>query len=57
MSLVAFLGAVGIGFVFVKQSAMPGLYQIAWKGAAVGLLALYALLRHGSRVGTISSDC
>ena len=39
----------GIGFLFVKDSAMPGLYQIAWKGAAVGLLAIYALLRHGSR--------
>lgn len=39
----------GLGFIAVNGSAMPGLYQIAWKGAAVGLLAVYAALRHGSR--------
>jgi len=39
----------GIGYIAVHGSRMPGLYQIAWKGAAVGLLAVYALLRHGSR--------
>lgn len=39
----------GIGFVFVDGGRVPGLYQIAWKGAAVGLLAIYAFLRHGSR--------
>jgi len=39
----------GIGYIFVRDSQMPGLYQIAWKGAAVGLLALYAALRHHSR--------
>lgn len=36
----------GIGFWFVKDGQLPGLYQMAWKGAGVALLAVYALLRH-----------
>ncbi|HVR89640.1 MAG TPA: lysoplasmalogenase [Novosphingobium sp.] len=43
--LVASLIA-GIGFWFVKDTGLPGLYLIVWKGAGVGLLAIYALLRH-----------
>lgn len=39
----------GISFWFVKDSALPGLYQIAWKGAGVALLAIYALVRHPAR--------
>ena len=35
----------GISFFFVKDSHFPGLYQMAWKGAGVALLALYALLK------------
>ena len=38
--------AAGISFWFVKDGHLPGLYQMAWKGAGVALLALYALLRH-----------
>lgn len=40
---------VGIGYMAIHGGRMPELYQIAWKGAAVGLLAVYAALRHGSR--------
>lgn len=36
----------GISFWFVKDSHLPGLYQMAWKGAGVALLAVYALARH-----------
>ncbi|MFM5885891.1 MAG: lysoplasmalogenase [Novosphingobium sp.] len=36
----------GISFYFVKDSHLPGLYQMAWKGAGVALLAVYALVRH-----------
>ncbi len=36
----------GISFYFVKDSQLPGLYQMAWKGAGVALLAVYALVRH-----------
>lgn len=36
----------GISFFFVKDSQLPGLYQMAWKGAGVALLAVYALSRH-----------
>jgi uncharacterized membrane protein YhhN len=39
----------GLTFMAVNGSAMPGLYQMAWKGAAVSFLAVYAMLRHGSR--------
>ncbi|WP_088310869.1 lysoplasmalogenase [Novosphingobium sp. B 225] len=38
--------AAGISFYFVKDSHLAGLYQMAWKGAGVALLAVYALLRH-----------
>lgn len=38
--------AAGISFWFVKDSDLPGLYQMAWKGAGVALLAVYALARH-----------
>ena len=36
----------GISFYFVKDSGLPGLYQMAWKGAGVALLAAYAFARH-----------
>lgn len=36
----------GISFWFVKDGHLPGLYQMAWKGAGVALLAVYALVRH-----------
>ena len=35
----------GISFFFVKDSALAGLFKLAWKGAGVALLAVYALLR------------
>ena len=38
----------GISFFFVKDAAVPGLYLMAWKGAGVALLAVYALARHQS---------
>ena len=42
--------AAGISFFFVMKSpALPGLLLLAWKGAGVALLALYALLRHKGR--------
>lgn len=43
----------GMSWWFVAGSAMPGLHQIAWKGAAVGLLAVYAAQRHLGRDGTM----
>jgi len=36
----------GISFYLVKDSGLPGLYQMAWKGAGVALLAVYALVRY-----------
>ncbi|MFM5894566.1 MAG: lysoplasmalogenase family protein [Novosphingobium sp.] len=39
----------GISFFFVKDSHLPGLYQMAWKGAGVALLAVWAFVRHPSR--------
>jgi uncharacterized membrane protein YhhN len=36
----------GISFYFVKDASVPGLYLMAWKGAGVALLAVYALARH-----------
>lgn len=36
----------GISFYFVRHGQVPGLYLMAWKGAGVALLALYALARH-----------
>ncbi|MEY4952396.1 MAG: hypothetical protein RL299_820 [Pseudomonadota bacterium] len=41
LSLVA-----GISYFFVQNSQLPGLYLMAWKGAAVALLAVYAMVRH-----------
>lgn len=36
----------GISYYFVRDGEIPGLYLMAWKGAGVALLALYALARH-----------
>ncbi len=36
----------GIGYWFVAGSWIPGLYLILWKGAGVGLLAIYAWRHH-----------
>jgi uncharacterized membrane protein YhhN len=36
----------GISFWFVKDSGLPGIQMMAWKGAGVALLAVYALVRH-----------
>lgn len=41
----------GISYFLVKDSSMPGLYQMVWKGAAVGFLALYAWARHKGQDG------
>ncbi|WP_374529651.1 lysoplasmalogenase family protein [Novosphingobium sp.] len=38
--------AAGIGFWVLKDSHLPGLYQMALKGAGVALLAAYAHARH-----------
>ncbi len=38
----------GIGYYFVETSHLPGLFLIAWKGAGVALLVVYALARHTS---------
>ena len=35
----------GISFFFVKDGALAGLFKLAWKGAGVALLAVYALIR------------
>ena len=43
--------AAAISFYFIKDSGLPGLYQMAWKGAGVALLALYAVQRHGGKDG------
>ncbi len=47
----------GISYFFVKDSNVPGVYLIAWKGAGVGFLAVYALVRlhrlDGKIVGAI----
>ena len=37
--------AFAISYYFVREDAVPGVYLIAWKGAGVALLAVYALLR------------
>lgn len=39
----------GISFWLVKDGALGGLFKMAWKGAGVGFLAVYALVRHDSR--------
>lgn len=36
----------GISFYLVRDSALPGIQMMAWKGAGVALLAVYALVRH-----------
>ena len=38
----------GISYYFVAGSHFPGLYQIAWKGAGLALLAVWAFVRHPS---------
>ncbi len=38
----------GISYFFIRDSSVPGLYQMLWKGAGVAFLALYALRRHPS---------
>lgn len=47
----------GISYYFVSDSDLPGLFLILWKGAAVGFLAVYALVRlhriDGKIVGAI----
>ena len=48
--------AAGIGFWLLKDSALPGLYLTALKGAGVALLAVYALARHkGHDANTIAA--
>jgi len=39
----------GISYWFVAGSSLPGLYLILWKGAGVGLLAVYAWVHHPVR--------
>jgi uncharacterized membrane protein YhhN len=47
----------GISYFFVNDSNIPGVYLMAWKGAGVGFLAIYALIRlhrlDGKIVGAI----
>lgn len=45
----------GISYFLVKDSHMPGLYQMLWKGAAVGFLAAYAWARHKGHDGWLIS--
>lgn len=48
--------AAGIGFWMLKDSGLPGLYQVLLKGAGVALLAAYALARHkGHDANTIAA--
>ena len=48
--------AAGIGFWLLKDSGLPGLYQIALKGGGVALLAIYAFNRHkGHDANTIAA--
>jgi uncharacterized membrane protein YhhN len=45
----------GISFWFVRDAGLPGIQLMAWKGAGVALLAVYALLRHrGADANTIA---
>ena len=44
---------LGISYFFAKDSAGPGLYLVAWKGAGVALLAVYALLQGVGRDGRL----
>ncbi|OAN99320.1 hypothetical protein A8B75_01630 [Sphingomonadales bacterium EhC05] len=47
----------GISYFFVRDCNIPGLYLMLWKGAGVGFLAVYALVRlhriDGKIVGAI----
>lgn len=45
--LVASLVA-GITYFFARNSEVPGIYLMAWKGAGVAMLTAYALARHKS---------
>jgi uncharacterized membrane protein YhhN len=36
----------GISYYFIRHGAVPDIYEWAWKGAGVALLAVYALVRH-----------
>ena len=45
--------AFGISYFFVKDSAVPGLYLMLWKGAGVVLLAVYAGLRGAGADGKL----
>lgn len=48
--------AAGIGFWLLKDTGLPGVYQIALKGAGVALLAAYAFARHkGHDANTIAA--
>ena len=38
--------AAALAFYYLRGGGLPGLYLIALKGSAVGLLSLYAFLRH-----------
>lgn len=47
--------AAGISFWFVRDIGLPGIQLMAWKGAGVALLAVYALMRHkGTDANTIA---
>jgi uncharacterized membrane protein YhhN len=47
--------AAGISFWFVRGIGLPGIQLMAWKGAGVGLLAAYALMRQkGTDANTIA---
>ena len=43
----------GISFFFVKDAALAGLFKMAWKGAGVALLAVYALRHAPGRDGKL----
>ena len=36
----------GISYYFIRQGTVPDIYEWAWKGVGVALLAVYALTRH-----------
>ena len=43
----------GISYYFVKDAALAGLFEMAWKGAGVALLAVYALRHAPGRDGKL----
>ena len=43
----------GITYFLIKDAALAGLLKTVWKGAGVGLLAIYALLRAPGRDGKL----